>query len=220
MQFIKNVLRYLFFIFIIRPFVLFVLGINVSGAKNLPKIDKGPSIIVANHNSHVDTLLLMSLFSGSQNLKIHPIVARDYFFDTKIKKFFFETFFGAIAIDRIVKKMKKEDFFKEINNTLKDGATIIIYPEGTRGNDNSLNEFKTGVAHIAKMNPEVPVIPFYINGPDRIAPKGSYIWIPFIADIYIAQALYWDNTNVRDFCEKIKASVEKLKNEHKKKEEL
>ena len=61
---IQKLLKYIFFTFFVRPYVFLVLGVNVSGAENLPKVSKGPSIIVANQNSHIDTLLLMSLFSG------------------------------------------------------------------------------------------------------------------------------------------------------------
>ena len=80
-----KILKYLFFLFIVKPYIHFVLGVNVNDADKLPKISAGPSIIVANHNSHVDTLLLMSLFSLPQILKIHPVAAADYFCNTKLK---------------------------------------------------------------------------------------------------------------------------------------
>lgn len=219
-NFFLQLFRYIFFNFVIRPYILIVFGMNVSGIENLPKVNNKPAIIVANHNSHIDTLLLMSLFSGYQVLKIHPVAASDYFCDTKFKEFIFKTVLGVIPIDRHVKKVTKEDYFKNINDNLKAGNSIIIYPEGTRGDDGSLSEFKTGVAHIAKMNPDIPVVPCYINGPDRIAPKGTFIWIPFIADIYVSEPVYYDNTSAKEFTEKIKLAVQKLKDEHKKKEEL
>lgn len=219
-MFFQKVLKYLFFLFFVRPYILFVLGVNVNDANNLPKISKGASIIVANHNSHIDTLLLMSLFSCYQNLKIHPVVAHDYFCNTKFKNFIFKTFFGVIPIKRKFHKITKEEMFKEINETLQKGETIIIYPEGTRGEDNSVKEFKTGVAHIAKMNPNVPVVPFYINGPDRILPKGAIFWVPFIANVYISEHLYYDNTSTKEFSEKIRSVIQTLKDEHKQKEEL
>jgi len=164
--------------------------------------------------------LLMSLFSCSQNLKIHPVVAKDYFCNTKFKSFIFKTLLGVIPIERGFQKTKKENYFKEINEVLKKGETIIIYPEGTRGDDNSIKQFKSGVSHIAKMNPNVPVIPFYINGPDRILPRGAFFWVPFIADVYISKHLYYDNTPIKEFTEKIQEAIQKLKNEHKRKEEL
>ena len=220
-MFFQKLLKYLFFSFIVKPYILFVLGVNVSGAQNLPKVSKGASIIVANHNSHIDTLLLMSLFSSSQLLKIHPIAAADYFCNTKLKSFIFKTLFGLIPIQRKINKTTtKETLFKEINETLKNGETVIIYPEGTRGDDNSIQKFKSGVAHIAQMNPDVPIVPFYINGPDKVAPRGCFLWIPFIADVYISEAIYYDNTPTKIFTERIRSAVEKLKNEHKRKEEL
>ncbi|MCD7880010.1 MAG: 1-acyl-sn-glycerol-3-phosphate acyltransferase [Candidatus Gastranaerophilales bacterium] len=216
----SKILKYLFFFCIIKPYIYLVLGVNVSGAENLPKISKNPAIIVANHNSHIDTMLLMSLFSCSQLLKIHPVAAADYFCNTKLKTFIFKTLFGLIPISRKLHKATKEEIFKEINETLRNGETIIIYPEGTRGIDNTIQEFKSGVAHIAKMNPQIPVIPVFINGPDRILPKGAFLWVPFIADVYIAEPVFYDNSPTKEFTQKIKGIVSNLKAEHQRREEL
>ena len=217
---IYNFLKYILFCFIIKPFIYLVFGVNVSGIDNLSKIAKGASIIVANHNSHIDTLLLMSLFSSFQTLKIHPVAAADYFCNTKFKEFIFTKILGIIPISRKVKKATEEEIFKDINEKLRAGETIIIYPEGTRGESNELVKFKTGVAHIARMNPEIPVVPCYINGPDRILPKGAFLWVPFIADFYVSKPIYYDNSSKKEFTAKIQGAVEKLKDENKKREEL
>ena len=220
-MFFQKLLKYLFFLFIVKPYIYIILGVNVNGVENFPKISKGANIIIANHNSHVDTLLLMSLFSCSQILKIHPVAAADYFCNTKLKSFLFKTLLGLIPIQRkITRDTTKEELFKEINEALKAGETIIIYPEGTRGNDNTIQNFKSGIAHIAQMNPDVPITPFYINGPDRILPRGAYLWVPFIADVYAAEPVKYDGTPTKVFTERIRHAVEQLKEEHKKKEDL
>ena len=216
----KKFLKYIFFLFIVKPYIHLVLGVNVNDVENLPKISKGPSIIVANHNSHIDTLLVMSLFSCEQILKIHPVAAADYFCNTKFKSFFFKTLIGLIPLKRKFGKITKEELFKEINEALQNGESIIIYPEGTRGEDNNISEFKSGVAHIAAMNPDVPVVPFYINGPDRILPKGTFLWVPFIADVYTAEPIKYDGTPTKVFTARIQEIVQNLKEEHKKKEDL
>ena len=97
---------------------------------------------------------------------------------------------------------------------------IIIFPEGTRGEDNKLKNFKTGISHIAEMNPNVPIIPLYINGPDKILPKVDAILVPFISDIYISNQIFWDNSPKKEFTEKIKHIIEELYEKHRRKEEL
>ena len=211
---LANILKYLFFFFVVKPYIYLGLGVNVSGVENLYKVLNKPCIIVANHNSHVDTLLLMCLFSCSQILNIHPVAAADYFCNTKLKTFIFKTLLGVIPIERKVKMKTAEELFKEINEVLQKGDTIIIYPEGTRGEDSAIKNFHTGVAHIAKMNPEIPVLPVYINGPDRILPKGSIFWIPFISDVYISDPVLYDNTSTKQFTQRIQNIVEGLKEEN------
>lgn len=212
-----KLLKYLFYLLIVKPFVFVVLGVNVRNAKNLPK--NGPAILIANHNSHIDTLILMSLFPMEMINKVKPIAAADYFFDTKFKSFLFKNLIGALALKRINEKFSREDIFGEINQNLHEGDILILYPEGTRGNDNEIQEFKTGIAHIAKANREVPIIPIFINGPDKILPRYDNLLVPFISDIYIGEEIWYDNSTTKDFTHILHEKVLELKEQHEKKKE-
>ena len=119
-----------------------------------------------------------------------------------------------ITFGLVLQKLPKEEIFKDINSALSNNEMIIIFPEGTRGEDNKLKEFKTGVSHIAEMNPNVPIIPLFINGPDKILPKVDAILVPFISDIYISNPIFWDNSSKKEFTEKIKQVIENLYEKH------
>ncbi len=209
----RNFLKYCFFLFFVKPFIYIVLGVNVKNPENLPK--NGPAIIVANHNSHIDTLVLMCLFPVCMIGQINPVAAADYFFNTKFRSFVFKTLLGAIALKRHKGGFSKEDIFKEVNENLQNGHILIVYPEGTRSMDSELQEFKTGVAHLVKSNPDVPVIPVYINGPDKVLPKYDSFLVPHICDIYVGEALHYGSSNKQEFMQEIKDRVVALREEHK-----
>ena len=208
----NNLLKYLFFFCCVKPFVHIVLGINVKNSQNLPR--KGPAVLIANHNSHIDTLVLMCLFSTSQLLKVHPVAAMDYFFNTKFRSFVFKTLIGAIAVKRQRTKNSKEDVFAEANQKLAEGHILIFYPEGTRSLDGEIHEFKTGAAHLTKANPDVPIIPIFINGPDKVLPKYDFLPVPIICDVYIGTPLYFGDDTKKEFTEKIFQEVLRLKQTH------
>lgn len=200
--------KILFFALFIRPLIYIVIGLNVRNLKNLPK--DGPLILVANHSSHIDTMILMSLFPIKTVLKMHPIAAKDYFLKTKLSRWFYTKIIEIIPIEREQEKFTHIHPFSEAIKKLRAGEIIIIYPEGTRSTTDEIGEFKRGIAHLSKLNPEIPVIPIYMHNPDKVLPKGEGLLVPFICDVFIGEAMYW-NQNIEKFTNSLKENIENLK---------
>lgn len=202
-----NLFKKFFYSFIVKPAIYFCLGLNVRGGNNLPK--KGPCIIIANHNSHLDTLVLISMFSGKTILKISPVAASDYFLRNKILAWISLNLFNIIPLNRKVSKSEQERFNNLLNERIQNDGIIIIYPEGTRGEPEKMTTFKAGIAHIAKMYPEVPVIPVYMEGLGMALPRSEAFFVPAICTIVVESPIYYKN-NKDEFMNELKNIYEKM----------
>ena len=202
----NKVLKYLFFVMFVKPLVYVGLGLNVRNPELIPR--KGPAIIAANHNSHIDTLILMSLFPMRRIFDIHPVAAADYFLNTKCKKWFFLNIFEIIPIFRT--EVMKRNPFEKIDEKLKENKIIIVYPEGTRGEPEVISDFKCGIAHIAKQNPDIPIIPVYMSGPGKVLPKDEGLLVPFICDVFIGEAMF-GTEDKKEFTTNLKQKIEEMK---------
>jgi 1-acyl-sn-glycerol-3-phosphate acyltransferase len=89
----NKLLRVLFFALIVRPITHVVLGLNTRRRQILPS--SGPAIVVANHNSHLDTLVLISLFPLRQIRNIRAVAAADYFFTNPLLGWFVTNIIGV-----------------------------------------------------------------------------------------------------------------------------
>ncbi len=185
----NKICRMLFFALFVRPIMLIVLGLNVRRRDQLPA--KGPTVLVANHNSHLDAITLMSLFSLRMLPKLRPVAAQDYFFRNPLLKWFALNIIGILPLDRQVKAKRKHPL-AGINEALDRGEVVIVFPEGSRGAPEQLGDFKAGIAHIAKKNPEAPVIPIYMHGLGKALPKGEALLIPFFLDVFVGEPVPWD----------------------------
>jgi 1-acyl-sn-glycerol-3-phosphate acyltransferase len=184
----NSLLRFLFYAVFIRLIVLVILGLNVRHRERLPKA--GPAIIVANHNSHLDTMVLMSLFPLSLLAKLHPVAAMDYFLTSRIFSSFALKVVGILPIKRTVAR-GDDNPLAPCNQALGDGQLLIVFPEGSRGEPEQMQSFKGGIARLAESNPTVPVTPVFLHGLGKALPKGETVLVPFFCDVFVGEPLPW-----------------------------
>lgn len=178
-------MRNILFSILVRPFILFILGLNIRHLDKLPT--KGPCVVIANHNSHLDTLVLMSLFKGQSFQKVRPVAAGDYFLKNKYLKFFSTKVMNIIPIERKITK----DFrgmFRPVLESLDDGGIIILFPEGSRGEAEQLSKYKSGIYYLMRERPDIPIVPVFTHGLGKALPKGSKVFVPFFVDVFIGDA--------------------------------
>jgi 1-acyl-sn-glycerol-3-phosphate acyltransferase len=182
-----GVLRRAFFLCVVRPLVFAVLGVNLRDGERLPR--QGPAILVANHNSHLDTLVLMTLLPHRLLPKIRPVAALDYFLKTRWLAWFATRIVGIIPLDR--KPKPGGDALALPDAALRRGDILILFPEGSRGEPERLQAFKTGVAHLAKRHPAVSVTPVFLHGLGKALPKDAVLLVPFFVDVFVGEPVAW-----------------------------
>ncbi len=156
------------------------------GVENACKITDEQCIIASNHNSHIDITILFRLFDLSRVDKVKTIAAKGYF-DKGLMGRVAKILFNAILVDRSAFGKKS---YEILANELKNGYSLIIFPEGTRGEPGVMNEFKSGIGRIAIDFPEIPIYPVYLSGAEKSFPKGAYIPVPFNIKMKVFDPIY------------------------------
>ena len=120
-------LRILFVALVAYPVVLVVLGLNVRNRARLPR--GGPAIVAANHNSHLDTLVLFTLFPLLNIPRVRPVAAADYFLANRFIAWFALNVIGIIPLQR-KRTAASGDPLAGCYAALERGETLLIFPEG------------------------------------------------------------------------------------------
>ena len=187
--------RFLFFAVVVRAAILVGLGLTVRNRARLPK--DGPAVLAANHNSNLDALALMSLMPLSLLPKLRPVAAVDYFFTSKAKGWFVTNIIGIIPVERGSAK-KGGNPLAACEEALDRGEILVLFPEGSRGEPETLGPLKKGIGHLACARPGVPVFPVYMHGLGKALPKGSSLLVPFNVTVNVGEPLYGTGT-YKDF---------------------
>jgi 1-acyl-sn-glycerol-3-phosphate acyltransferase len=195
----------------IVPFILKPLtGVKYKHAEVLSEAKQ--FIIIANHNSHIDTLALMSAMPKHKIVEVKPVAAGDYFGTTKWKSFITVLFTNALLIPRCCSlKNRSKDPFRIMMKALKRGQSLIVYPEGSRGKANEMQEFKNGIGHILLKYPHIAYIPTYIENTGKVLPKDAIIPLPFNCSVIFGDLQYCKGKNAKEVVANMFDEVNNLK---------
>jgi 1-acyl-sn-glycerol-3-phosphate acyltransferase len=165
-------------------------------------------IYFANHTSHIDTLAIWS--SLPRNLRPHtrPIAARDYW-GKGLKKYIATRGFGAVLIDRA--REQHSDPLDPLRAALREGDSLIIFPEGTRGATATPAKFRSGLFRLAGEFPGVELVPVYLDNLHRSLPKGALLPVPVVCTVrFGAPVMRIEGEDKEIFLERARAAVIQL----------
>jgi 1-acyl-sn-glycerol-3-phosphate acyltransferase len=191
---------------IVRPIARLLFGLDVIGKEKLPK--DGPAIVAANHNSHVDTIVLLCLFPSKLLVKLRPVAAADHFDKGGFGSWFSRNVIGIIPIKRGASR--SEDVLAGAKEALGRGEILVVFPEGSRGAPEEMTRFKTGVARLVEAYPEATVTPVYLQGAGRSLPKDAKLLVPFNTTAVVGDALTWNGSH-HGFVDELRTRIEALK---------
>ena len=193
-----------------RNFLKIIIGLKYYNQQILS--EKKQFILIANHNSHMDTMAIMSSIPSRYIHRVHPVAAEDFFGGSKFKVILMRYMVNATLIPRKRADSNEDiDPIEMMSNLLKKGRSIIIYPEGSRGDPGVMTDFKKGIGYLAKQNPTVDIIPVYLDGLHKTLPKGKKIILPYNCRIIFGESIKFNSFNLEDIIKESEKAIDNVK---------
>jgi 1-acyl-sn-glycerol-3-phosphate acyltransferase len=141
--------------------------VKIEGLENLPA--EGPVMIVCNHASNADGMLLMAYVVPKMRRRLRWIGKEEALR---------WPFFGWVMKQNGVFGVKRGggdlEAFRTAKRVLEVGEPLAVFPEGTRSRDGALQEAKEGATVLA-VRSSAPIVPIAIAGSHRFWPRGKLL---------------------------------------------
>jgi 1-acyl-sn-glycerol-3-phosphate acyltransferase len=163
-------------------------------------------IYFANHQSHLDWVLIWAALPRDLRASTRPIAARDYWTSSPFKQWLTTEVFHAVYVSR--QRTEDQDPLEPLVDALTSGDSLVIFPEGTRSNKGEPQAFKSGLYHLAEQFPGVQLIPAWIDNVQRVMPKGEVVPVPILCTVTFGAPLHLqEGEDKRDFLQRARQAV-------------
>lgn len=167
-------------------------------------------IYFANHTSHLDTVALWSALPAELRQLTRPVAARDYWDATPLRRYIALRVLNAILIDR-QRADPAHDPLAPLVTGLEHGDSILIFPEGTRGEQRLPAPFKSGLYRLAGQFADVELVPVYLENLHRSMPKGRYLPVPITCSVWFGTPIRLQPGETKeDFLTRARAAIVEL----------
>ncbi len=143
-------------------------------------------VYFANHSSHADFATIWAALPPDMRERTRPVAAADYWQRGAVRRYLAARVFRAVLIDRAGGGRTATE---QMIAALGGGDSLIIFPEGTRGDGRAIAPFRSGLYHLAVGFPEAELIPVRLVNLNRVLPKGETIPVPVIARLTFGQPI-------------------------------
>lgn len=162
--------------------------LRVTGCEHLPK--EGPFVLVSNHASHLDTLVLGGCLPWRLRPDSFPIAAGDTFFKKSGTALLSAYLMNALPIWR---RSNVTHTLRDLRERLATQRCIyIVFPEGTRTRDGDMGKFKSGLGMIVA-GTATPVVPCSVTGTFAAMPPKRRFPKPYPIQVKIGPPLRFDS---------------------------
>jgi len=172
-------------------------------------------IYFANHQSHLDWVLIWAALPHELRTRTRPIAARDYWAGSRFRRWLTTEVFHAVYVDRsrnAAGANPDQDPLEPLVAALEQGDSLVIFPEGTRSAKGEPMPFKSGLFHLAQQFPGVQLVPAWIDNVQRVMPKGEVVPVPVLCTVTFGAPLQLaEGEDKRAFLERARDAVVALR---------
>jgi long-chain acyl-CoA synthetase len=142
--------------------------LSVEGAAGLEGLEP-PFVLAANHSSHLDTLMILAALPPRLRRRTAVAAAADYWFSQPLLGGLVRRLVNAFPM---VRRGCARSSLAVCEALAADGWALLVFPEGSRSPDGSLQSFKPGVGGLA-VELGLPVVPVALVGTHACLPRGA-----------------------------------------------
>lgn len=147
-------------------------------------------IFVANHQSFFDIFALSGYVPVQIRWVAKASLFRIPFVGWSMKAA------GYISVDRSNKKKAYQSFVATVEK-IKQGYSVVVFPEGTRSEDGTIGPFKKG-SHLLAVRAKAPMVPLTLIGTGNIIKKNSLVIKPGPIRIIVSPPVYTDSSDAKE----------------------
>jgi len=204
----------------ILPIARIFAWIRVEGLDHLRGVD-GPVIFAANHQSHMDTPVILAALPARWRYRVAPAMAKEFFkahffpaqygrrarFTNSLNYYLAALFFNAFPLPQ--REAGARQTLRYIGDVLSSGFSVLIFPEGERTETGAIGTFRPGIGMIGSRL-DVPVVPVRLEGLERVLHKDWHMARPGRVRVAFGAPIRLTGDDYAALAERVQHAVESL----------
>src|SRR5215472_1876773 len=172
-----------------------------------------PRVYFANHSSHLDALVVWAALPEAVRAQTRPVAAQEYWQKNSLRWYVANRIFRSVLVPRLAgAAFAGRRVLAPLVDAIDRGFSLILFPEGTRGDGHDVGEFKGGLYQLCRERPELEAVPVYLENLHRVLPKGEFLPLPGECRVIFGAPLrLCSGENKWEFLERARGALRELR---------